>query len=254
MPDHPLADAKLSLEWAKSEINDFQAAIDQHFARKPYVPFTDRHAKPGRVVQGIKFTEPIPTNWKRHVRQFASHCRPPLDYAMVAVGRELRAEKADLFGMPIEPTEERFESEMKKRKIEGRCPDLGRFLRNVVKPYEGSNDLIVGLHEISRADKHRKLVTIAMSGGLKTFRFGYIFSGDGSGFRWGASEWEAAKDRFVFVERPADSEFHGNVEIALHVALSQLKGFEREPVTAVFVKMVSAVENILSQFERQFFS
>ena len=56
-----------------------------------------------------------------------SDLREPLDYAMVAVGERFDAEKAELLCLPIEDTEHAFEREMKKRKIEKRCPQLAVF-------------------------------------------------------------------------------------------------------------------------------
>jgi hypothetical protein len=120
----PLLEARLRLKWAEDQISDFDRAIQSFFARKPYRVVIDVNSKPGRILHRVNLIELIPDDWKRHVTRIVSDLRDPLDYATVAVGKSLKAEKAEILCMPIEDTKQAFEREMKNRKIERRCPQL----------------------------------------------------------------------------------------------------------------------------------
>jgi hypothetical protein len=246
----PLLDARMRLEWAKREISDLERAISLFFGRNPYRYIIDADTKPGRVLRRVVLTESIPNDWSRHVSRIAADLREPLDYATVAIGESFNAEKAHLLCLPIEDSEQAFEREMKKRKIERRCPQLAAFLR-AAKPYKGPNDLIFGLHELCRTKKHRRLSVIGMAPmGLQMAFKGTV---DGP-VSLGAPVWEPAENGFIVLDAPNTSKFDSDIQFTFGVSLPELEGFERQPVTVVFMQMANAVQNILAEFERQFFS
>ena len=248
----PLLDAKVRLEWAKSEIGDFERAIQSFFMRDPCRFSRDLNSKPGRILHRVTLPSAITEEWRKHVTRIASDLREPLDYATVAVGESLHAKKAEFLCLPIEDTAEAFEREMKKRKIERHCPELATFLCSL-EPYKGPNNLLFGLHELSRANKHRKLAAIGMAAGsyALTPKSEAVYRGP---FRLGVPEWIPAENGFIVLDLPDTSEFNGDIQVSFNVALPQLEGFEREPVTAVFMQMAESVQNVLAKFERQFFS
>jgi hypothetical protein len=252
---HPLATARRRLENAKREIGDLHTSIREFFKLKPYSNVIDKDTKPGYHLYKVKLFVPFPDHWPNDVAHIASDLRSPLDYA---VGRVLEQDAAGLAqiknhsrGLPICRNAETLERELRKRKILTVYPKLGDFITNVVKPYNGGNDLICHLDTLNNSNKHWDLYPTGMAGPILHINE-MIISGSYFGIA-GGYKGALSKDSVTFFEASPDTKFEGNIKFRLDVALTKIDGFEGKPVVLALSQIANEVERLLSAFEQEFF-
>ena len=260
MPDHPLKNARRRLEWANGEITNLQTAVREFFKLKPYTVVVDEQSQPGRKIYKAEIFADIPDDWQRKVVHIAGDLRSPVDYAVRRVMEQDPVSFAQFKehhrSLPVCRDAVALERELRQRKILAVYPVLGDFILQDIKPYPRGNRLLCNLDALNNSKKHRDLYPIGMAAPSMSvnmhIRSSSYFSLPGSaggGYHLGSSEKSV-----VLFEIASDAEFDGNLQVSLDVALAQVEGFERQPLTRSLSEIANEVERILTAFEEKCFT
>lgn len=257
MPDHPLKTARDRLERAKRQIRDLESSVRKFFELKPYFMRIDKESKPGHNLYKIEFFTGIPDDWPNDVADIANNLRPPLDYAVYRVMEQdavaLAKIKERNRSLPICRDSEALEREMRQRKILVAYPILSDFLLKTVKPYPRGNRLLANLDSLNNAKKHRDLYPIGMAAPNMKINNLFIKSASHFSIPGGGYKGAASKDSVVVFETSSDAQFDGDFNFSVDVALANVDGFERQPLTRSLSQIANEVDRLLGEFDKAFF-
>jgi hypothetical protein len=246
----PLGDAKIRLEWAKGQIRDLEVAVSNFATSKSYKIVIDTQSKPGYEIHKMFPAAEIPKDFLKMVSRAAQDLKSALDYAVYAVALHEGTDD-DRIMFPIGKTREAFEHQMKHLKIERTSADLANLIRSI-HPHKGGNDLLFALHQINRGDKHRKLAIVGMVSRVAEWGLDAGVIGEMRFAPPSPTGWHFLKDGFTVLELLGVG-VKGKIGLAVNVTLSEIEGFEGEPIIAIFEKMTRAVEGFLLLVEDRFF-
>ena len=160
MPNHPLSDARLKIEWAKSYIRELEKAITVFSQSKPYVVIEERKPETGEKLIKIRLNANTPTEVQRLAGNAVTDLRSVLDYLVCELAT-LNG-YADLKGVefPIAGCRKEFESPVTQGKIK-KLAAPARSAINQIEPYKGGQHAeIWALNELRRKGIHRTIIPI----------------------------------------------------------------------------------------------
>lgn len=285
MRAEPILEALTKTEWAEAQTNYLSQRIRAFFSSDPFEMVSHLDELRDERVWNLKLVKPLPRELAVDAGAILHSLRSPLDQILGAVvAQNGRSESGE--GFPFGRTRDHFEAELQKQK---KLPDAAKELIREAEPYLGGNNLLWGLHELNRKDKHRAgLVPLMMPAhttmsylrfnkglglvvGCKTGKHLLLATerpseaeidlmpspkalyecDPGSHIEFGAAE-ASGDDSLEFLTTTPNAVFETDFKPAMDVGFRD-NFFDGKPVTAVLHAMRQSVERILLSFEKRYF-
>lgn len=248
----PLVGPKLKVERANNQIREVEAAIIAFQREQRYELFSEKHSEEGYECLKLRATNELPAEISVITGEALFNLRSALDQAVHSAASRNGVLVMERSGFPIEVTEQKFESKLRKRKIQDRLPDLADFLREL-KPYKRGNSLLWQLHILNSTDKHKILVPI---GGA---HLGSNFQLSGRPIGIGRHTFRTPKGiqpldkEPVLVIYPAGMQLVGDIQIITDVAFRDIEGAQVKMVLPTLQQFSDMTSGIIGSMEKRFF-
>lgn len=161
-----LRDCYLKLEWAKKHIEDLEKVQATFLGSEPYKGVPDFDLNENMTFFHLKELPEIPHTISLYVGDAAHNLRTALDYLACALVVH-NGHYPGLVYFPIAETAAKYRAESAK-KTKGMSAEAKKVIDDL-RPYADGNDCFYALHQLDIIDKHRLLLTVAMSIGKWSF-------------------------------------------------------------------------------------
>jgi hypothetical protein len=242
-----LLDAEAAIDWAVAQLPTLTERVIRWKQTKPYTIAIDADSEPGKKVYRFSDIKPIDPIINAEAGAIIHSIRSSLDLLACALAARNGFPDSTCTYFPIWKTKEAFDAPEGRRSN----PVLGYIKRlsqgnqviiKALKPFPGGNDLLVGLHELDKTRKHRRL--------LDTFVFPR-----GIGFDPGfhspveMAEWHRFNEESVIL-RSSANEPDNNLSVGLHVAFDEAGPLHGKEFTAAIRDLARMAKDILCLFVR----
>lgn len=281
----PILDAFTKTKWAEVQTEYLSQRIRAFFSSDPYEIVSQLDGLRDERVWKFKLVKQLPGEFAVDAGAILHSLRSPLDQILGAVVAQNGLSESGV-GFPFGRSADHFEAELQKQK---KLPDAANELIREAQPYSGGNNLLWGLHELNRRDKHRAGLVPLMMPSHTTMSFLKFTKGlglvvgcktgkhlllakerpseaeidllpspkahyecdAGSHIQFGAAE-SLGDDSLEFLTTTPSAVFETDFKPALDIGFRE-KIFNGKPMTEVLHAMRQSVERILLSFEKRYF-
>jgi hypothetical protein len=243
--DDPFFSAKLRIARATDHLNDLEAQIDKFFAGTPYTSLVELDPDGIHAIHKIHILHRFPLVWYILATEIVEHLRASLDHATFATRTQPTTNYA---AFPFGKTPDDLDNSVRGRSKDV-PPEIQALLRSF-NAYQGGNDPLYILNELSNASKH----------GLVTLVAGAAHSGEIVGTAEGIARgiqflepltWDSKKNEIPYARTKRGDHFEHKGTIRVYVALKHPDGVGPIAVTAVLDTMVRECERVVLAIEAE---
>ncbi len=252
--------AIIKFERANKHVSDLNRHVTEFFERKACSFVYVRDFKARETAVRFEQRRAIPDEFGLIIGDAVHNFRASLDLAMweILAPYNPNPEKVQF---PFAKRADSLESTIASRLVQLAGPKIVTAIRDL-KPYQGGNDDLYGLHLLDIADKHRVLIpVISLSSveginvpGLDTSTWAYqTMSGIAFiGLKNKQEIWRVPYNLPSRAMRRATKAYKAEEDIggSFHIAFAQGLPFEQQPVVTVLVRLSDCVANALATLRR----
>ena len=155
------------IDRAKQHMIELKDEIQSFFATRPYGIGAKRNPQTGQLIYYITNAKNVPDKVALISGDIIQNLRSALDYLvyeLFILETGVKTSGRHIY-FPIEKDAKTYEKE-KYRKTAGISQKSIKLI-DAIKPYKGGNDSLWRIHELNNIDKHRLLITVGSSFGIK---------------------------------------------------------------------------------------
>jgi hypothetical protein len=203
------------IERAEEHLKDLESKIDEFFGEKPHTHAVERDPNGTHEIHKICFTKRFPYRWRILATETIEHLRASLDHATFAAHLAAGGDpNARYVAFPFGKSATDLDNSIRGRSKD-LMPEIQTFLRTL-NCYEGGNDALYILNELSNLSKHA-LITFIAGAAIDleihaTRRPDFVELFD-------PFIWDRAKNEIKYARVPIGADFQHNATFNLFVAL-----------------------------------
>lgn len=257
-----LAGCRAKIERAKQHIHDLNTTIVAFFDTKPYVVGTKRNPDTRQLIYYVVSVPDTPPTILTIAGDVFQNLRSALDhlaYQLVFVGTKGRGPFEHVYFPARFNSASEYESK-RMGQVQGMRQEAIKAI-DAIEPYQGGKgDILWRLHQLNNIDKHRLLLTVGSNFGsvnvgplvMHLFQNAPAWAKDIPPINVSITPANRlcplkAGDE-LFIDGP-DAEVNEKMKFALHIALSEPKIAEAEPLIELLQQMTDFIDNLISAFE-----
>lgn len=236
--------SRLKLKRANQHIADLSTLLTSFVDSKPYTVDLQDDLDRGEQVLKFAMLKDVPCDTPLIIGDALHNIRTALDFAAAELVRRADNGRTSKFiKFPFRSTREELEAAVKGGDIKVAHPTIIDAIVNEVRPYEGGNMALVGLHNLDITDKHHLLIPIVTVSGIT----GDFHINGRLAMRQCTIISSANKHNMIGL--PKGQDLQGNYRVILDVTFQDGLGFDGQPVVPTLhqlSKLTSSVLDILS--------
>lgn len=231
----------LKIKRAKDHIDNLKVERIRFVGNNRYFGVPQYNAETDSTKFSLEYVPEIPPCIRLILGDIAHNLRTALDHLACEIARSMGIAEPTVY-FPICETEKVYKAES-GRKTKGLPKEAKDFI-DTIGPYGGHDDLLWGLHELDRIDKHRLVLTTT----ARTNTWSATLT-QGSGeheLSFGFSSALKAGDKIA--ELSGKHESDKEVSVTLDIAFGEPDVFKGEPLFPRILFLAEHVERVISSF------
>ncbi|HJS66812.1 MAG TPA: hypothetical protein VJ760_05710 [Nitrospiraceae bacterium] len=235
----PFESARRRITRAKKHIHNLNRTVKAFLNRKPYRHVIEPAGDGIHEVHKLKAKRrTLPCSFSDIAIDVIENLRAALDHAVYPIAVKVGAPNLDKIYFPFCASANDFRS-----RVNGSCPGFPKEIVTLLesfKPYQGGNNALWALSEMSKISKHRAIPMVAF---VITGMNAHEIRGFGN-FSM-PPQWDRINNEFILGWTVPNTEARYNARFSFNIGFEDIPIIGRKPLIGILNEMASIVDGIL---------